>query len=204
MKTYLATLRPSEKRLVVGVAAVFFVVLNFWFVIPHFSDWTATKARIWAAQQKLGEYNKEVQQLPSYQAAVRQLEREGYSVPPEEQSSQFARAIQQQQARSGVNIVSTTKTTTRTNQFFIELSQSVSVQSTEQALVDFLFNLGYGDSLIRVRDLSVRPDPPRQSLSANVKLVASYQKKQPALKSASTPGGGKAPAAPRTSTPKRS
>jgi len=42
--------------------------------------------------------------------------------------------------------------------------------------VDFLYNLGSGNSLIRVRDLSLRPDPPRQQLSGNVKLVASYQK----------------------------
>jgi len=34
--------------------------------------------------------------------------------------------------------------------------------------------------MIRVRDLSLRPDPPRQQLVANVKLVASYQKKSTA------------------------
>jgi len=64
-----------------------------------------------------------------------------------------------------------------TNQFFLEQSQNISVQSGEQQLVDFLYNLGSGNSLIRVRDLTLRPDPPRQNLSATVKLVASFQKK---------------------------
>jgi hypothetical protein len=203
MKTYLDTLRPSEKRLVVGVAIVFFIVINFWFVIPHFSDWNALQARIWAANQKLDDYNKEIQQIPKYETIVRKLEREGASVPAEEQIPQFARAVNQQQARSGVNIIQTAKPVTGTNQFFVNVNQSLVVQSSEQALVDFLYNLGSGESLIRVRDLSVRPDPPRQTLSSNIKLVASYQKKQPAGKGGAAEKG-KAPAGSKTSTPKRS
>ena len=45
--------------------------------------------------------------------------------------------------------------------------------------MDFLYSLGSGNSLIRVRDLTLRPDPPRQQLSGTVKLVASYQKNPP-------------------------
>ena len=33
-------LRPQERRLVVFVGIVFFVVLNIWLVWPHFGDWT--------------------------------------------------------------------------------------------------------------------------------------------------------------------
>jgi hypothetical protein len=58
----------------------------------------------------------------------------------------------------------------------VELTQSISLLTKEQQLVDFLYNLGSSNSLIRVRDLTLRTDPPRQNLSANVKLVASYQK----------------------------
>jgi hypothetical protein len=32
---------------------------------------------------------------------------------------------------------------------------------------------------LRVRDLNLQPDPPRQNLSAQVKLIASFQKKSP-------------------------
>ncbi|HLH56497.1 MAG TPA: hypothetical protein VKY92_23125, partial [Verrucomicrobiae bacterium] len=74
-------------------------------------------------------------------------------------------------------------------------SQSLSVQAGEQQLVDFLYDLGSGNSQIRVRDLSVRPDPPRQQLVAQVKLVASYQKKPTAR-----PAGRPAAPAPTRAT----
>ncbi len=171
-------LRAAEKRLVVVVVVVVFVVLNLWFVIPRFGDWTRTKNRMAQAQRKLGGYQVEIGQMRNYQTQVRAMESEGASVPAEEQAVQFSRAIQMQQAQSGVNIIGTSKQSTRTNQFFLELTQVVSVQSGEPQLVDFLYTLGSGNSLIRVRDLTVKPDVTRQQLSSNVKLVASYQKKQ--------------------------
>ena len=100
-------------------------------------------------------------------------------MPAEDQQNQFARAIQNQQVQSGVGIQSFGRTTVRTNQFFLELTQLISVESGESQLVDFLYNLGSGNSLIRVRDLALHPNPPRQALSGNVKLVASYQKNPP-------------------------
>ena len=45
MKGYWENLRPFEKRVVVGVGALFFVVLNFLFVFPHFSDLNAMHYR---------------------------------------------------------------------------------------------------------------------------------------------------------------
>ena len=63
-----------------------------------------------------------------------------------------------------------------------------------------------GDSLIRVRGLTIKPDLPRQQLGASVTLVASYQKKAPAPASAksSTPASRQtaAPAKTATSTAK--
>jgi hypothetical protein len=100
-------------------------------------------------------------------------------VQAEDQVNQFARAIQEQQAKSGVGIGNFGRTTTKTNLFFLELTQPVSVQSGEAQLVDFLYSLGSGNSLIRVSELTLRPDPPRQQLSGQVKLVASFQKTAP-------------------------
>jgi hypothetical protein len=170
-------LRPFEKRLVVGVAAILFVVLNVWFIFPFFKDWGKTKIRMATAQEKLGKFEAEVGQTSKYQAQVRALESEGLDVPQEDQSVQFLRVIQNQSALSGVNIMGTSKATTRTNQFFLEQSQTVNVQSGEKPLVDFLYNLGGGNSLIRVRELTLGPDQTRMQLVANVQLVASYQKK---------------------------
>jgi Tfp pilus assembly protein PilO len=172
-------LRPFEKRLVVVVAAVLFVVLNAWFVFPHFSDLAQAQKQRAEALEKIGRWQVEINQEPSYRKQIRDLESEGQAVPAEDQQNQFSRAIQMQQAQSGVNITSTSKQTVRTNQFFLELTEQVSVESGEAQLVDFLYNLGSGTSLIRVRDLALHPNPPRQALSGNVKLVASYQKNPP-------------------------
>ena len=172
-------LRPFEKRLVVVVAAVLFVVLNAWFVFPHFSDLADAKKERAEALEKIGRWQVEINQEPSYRKQIKELESEGQAVPAEDQQNQFSRAIQMQQAQSGVNVTSTSKQNVRTNQFFLELSQQISVESGEAQLVDFLYNLGSGNSLIRVRDLALHPNPPRQQLSGNVKLVASYQKNPP-------------------------
>ena len=195
-------LRPFEKRLVVVVAAVLFVVLNAWFVFPHFSDLGLAQERRVDAFKKIDRWQAEIKQVPAYQRQVREMESEGQSVPAEDQQNQFSRAIQMQQAQSGVNITSTSKQTVHTNQFFLELTQQVSVESGEAQLVDFLFNLGSGNSLIRVRDLALHPNAPRQQLSGNVKLVASYQKNPP-KKAAPAANPPTAPAKMVTTTAKR-
>ncbi len=120
---------------------------------------------------------------------------EGSQVPLEDQARHFSSAILNQAAASQVNIIATSRINSRTNQFFMEQSESLNVQAAEENLVDFLYNLGAGSSLIRVRDLSVRPDPSRQQWVSNVKLVASYQKKLPVKPAANTTTGG-----PRSST----
>ena len=171
-------LRPFEKRLVVGVGAVLFVVLNTWFVVPHFSDLGEAKKRRADALERMKGRQVEIDQKAKYEAGISKLIKEGQEVQAEDQVNQFARTIQEQQARSGVGIGNFGRTTTKTNQFFLELTQQVSVQSGEAQLVDFLYSLGSGNSLIRVSDLTLRPDPPRQQLSGTVKLVASYQKTQ--------------------------
>jgi Tfp pilus assembly protein PilO len=181
-------LRPFEKRLVVGVAVVLFVVLNAWFVVPHFSDLSEAQKRRADALDKLKRWQSEIDQVQKYQAGINKFIKEGQEVPVEDQQNTFARAIQDQQARSGVGIQSFGRTTTTTNQFFLELTQLIRVQSGEAQLVDFLYNLGSGNSLIRVRDLQLSPDAPaRQQLGGTVKLVASYQKNLPKRAAPATP-----------------
>jgi hypothetical protein len=181
MTSYLdrLNLRPLEKRLVVGVAVVLFVVLNAWFVVPHFSDLGDAQRRRSDGLEKLKKWQSEIDQTPKYQASIATFAKEGLEVPAEEQQNQFARAIQDQQGQSGVGIQSFGRTTTQTNQFFLELTQLISVQSGEAQLVDFLYKLGAGNSLIRVRDLTLKPDGPQQQLMGSIKLVASYQKNPP-------------------------
>lgn len=179
MNEYWKNLRPFEKRVVVGVTALLFIVFNIWIVLPHFSDWTKVQNRMAVARTKLESFKTEVAQKPRYDAEIHKMEGDALSIPQEEQSVQFLRTVQTHATQSQVGITGTSKQQTRTNQFFLEISQTFTLQAGEQQLVDFLYNLGSSNSLIRVRELTLRPDQPRQALNATVKLVASYQKKTP-------------------------
>ena len=176
MKKYFAHLRPLERRLAVGVVVILILVLNFVFIRPHFSDWSQLKTRLKNARDTLASYQAAIAQATNYQAQVKSLEGQGEFVALEDQAINFMRAIQSQSAESGVGIVSTSRQTTRTNEFFVELVQNINVIATDQQLVDFLYKLGSGASMIRVRDLELQPDPVHQHLNANIRLVASYQK----------------------------
>ena len=122
-------------------------------------------------------YQATVAQIPDYQAKVKTFESQGEFVAPEDQAINFTRAIQSQSAASGVGIVNTSRQLTRTNDaFFVEQIQNINVTATDEQLVDFLYKLGSGASMIRVRDLELQPDAAHQHLTANIKLVASYQK----------------------------
>jgi len=200
MKGYWENLRPFEKRVVVGVGALFFVVLNFLFVFPHFSDLNAMHYRKEEAKQKLAKYQAEIAQTNLYATGLKQMQADAADVQSEDQDFQFGNAINTQVLKSGVHqsVGSTTKT--QTNQFFIEKSQNISVQGAEQQLVDFLYQLGAGNSQIRVRDLSLRPDPSRQQLVAGVMLVASYQKKPTARSANATVLATTPPAATKLSS----
>ena len=181
MTSYLDRLNllPFEKRLVVGVALILFIVFNVWFVLPHFSDLSDAQARREEAVKKLKGWEAETNQIPVYQRKINGILKDGLDVPAEDQQNDFSRAVVSQQASSGVNLMNSGRITTRTNSpFFVELVQTITVQSGEPQLVDFLYNLGAGPSLIRVRGLSLHTDPSHQQLVAGVTLVASYQKSQ--------------------------
>jgi Tfp pilus assembly protein PilO len=177
MKKYFSQLRPMERRLVVGVAVVVFLVLNGVFVWPHHSDWSDLSNRLADAQRKLALYQTAKSQIPTLQAQVKSLESGGESVPTEDMAINFMRTIQTQASASGVGLQNASRQTTRTNDaFFVEQIQNINVTATDDQLVDFLYKLGSGASMIRVRDLELQPDAQHMHLTANIKLVASYQK----------------------------
>jgi type II secretory pathway component PulM len=176
MKKYFEQLRPMERRMVIGVAVIFIIVINWWYVWPHFNDWSDLTHRYEDAQQKLKLYQAAVAQIPELEKSVKAFESEGEFVALEDQALNFMRTIQQQASASGFGIENYSRSTMQTNQFFVEQTQTITVHATEGQLVDFLYKIGSGASMIRVRDLELQPDAPRQRLAANIKLVASYQK----------------------------
>ena len=198
MSSAFATLRPSERRLIGVVGAVLFIVINWMWVVPHFSDWSATTRRMQDAQDTIDKYQKVIAKRGVYEAMVRDLEGQGTSVPPEDQAIQFARTITSQEAQSRVSPLGNSRPSVRTNQFFIEQIQTISLQGEEKNLVDLLYHLGAGNSLVRVRGMSLHPDAPRQLLAANVTLVASFQKNPSAPRSTSAPAAAAATPAPAT------
>jgi Tfp pilus assembly protein PilO len=192
MKKYFAHLRPLERRLAVGVVVVLILVLNFVFIWPHFSDWSQLKTRLKNARAALASYQATIAQATNYQAQVRSMEGEGEFVALEDQAINFMRTIQTQAEASGVGRANYSRSIMHTNDaFFIEQVQNINVVATDQQLVDFLYKLGSGASMIRVRDLELQPDGPRQHLNANIRLVASYQKNPAAPARAAAPADSK-------------
>jgi len=159
MKKYFARLRPLERRLAVGVVVVLILVLNFVFIWPHFSDWSKLKTRLKNAHDTWASYQATIAQATNYQAQVKSLEGQGEFVAPEDQAINFMRTIQAQAEASGVGRANYSRSIMHTNDaFFIEQVQNINVVATDQQLVDFLYKLGSGASMIRVRDLELQPD----------------------------------------------
>ena len=192
MKKYFAHLRPLERRLAVGVVVVLILVLNFVFIWPHFSDWSQLKTRLKNARDTLASYQATIAQATNYQAQVKSLEGQGEFVALEDQAINFMRTIQAQAEASGVGRANYSRSIMHTNDaFFVEQVQNINVVATDQQLVDFLYKLGSGASMIRVRDLELQPDGPRLHLNANIRLVASYQKNPVAPARAAAPADSK-------------
>lgn len=205
MKEFFARLNPTERRFVVGVGVVFFLVINIVWVWPHFGDWGKTRTALDTARGLLAQFAAGTNNIPTLKKQIDAYKGAGSFVPPEDQIIQFFRQIQNQAAFSGVGIISMgsgRQTAAAENPFFVEQNQTIQVQSQEKNLVDFLYRLGADpNSLIRVKVLSVQPDPPRQNLTARVTLIASYQRKAPVATPAAA-GKTAIPTAPaKTSAP---
>jgi hypothetical protein len=199
MNGYWNTLRPMEKRLVVGVGTMVVILLNLWFVVPHFSDLPKVRQRKDKAQGTLETFRKEIARKPIYVEGIGKLQGQGQDVQLEDMIFHFQNGIQSEAVRTGVQIQNQVKPHSQTNTFFIEQIQSLNLQAKEQQLVEFLFGLGNGPS-IRVRDLTLHADPSHTLLQAGIKLVASYQKK-PTAKGAPQPTPAKSAPADKKSPP---
>ena len=177
-------LRPQERRLVVMAVAVLAVVLHFWFVQPYFREWGQVKAELDKAGRTLKTYQVEIARTNEYEAKRLKLEIQGSSLPAEQQAqpSILSAKILDVAKQSGLNVGNMAplgrSRTGRTNEFFEEQAISVTVNpSGPQELVDFLYAIGSGDLLVRVKELSVNPDASQTKLMGSMKLVASFQKK---------------------------
>ena len=173
------SLRPGERRVVVAVGLVLFAVFNVVFIWPYFGQRKVAQEKLKVVRQKLERYQAEVKEYAKYKSGLEAIQSENPDVPLEDQSFKLGGTIYGQASKDGVNIMGAPSATTKTNEFFVQQAQKVTFGQTGEAeLVSFLYDLGSGESLIRVQSLTVRPEPPaRQRLGGDVTLVASYQRK---------------------------
>lgn len=197
-------LRPQERRFVVITITIIVVVVSVLFVFPQFKDWSKLQAAKATARATLETNQTEIARVPEYQTQLQRLELAGSAVLPAEQALDLTRTLQSKAQERGVAITGTRPAAqaggASTNQFFDEQLVSVDVSCLDQELVDFLVALGSGDSMIRVRDMDLRPDPPQYRLLGKITLVASYQKKPKATPATSGLRPGAPPSAPRPAT----
>jgi hypothetical protein len=178
-------LRPGERRLVIIVALIVFLVVNAFLVWPRFLEWGKVTNQDFAAKQTRDQYQREVDNIKRYQLRLAELEQKGAQIGNEDQALKLSSTVYSQAALSGVTINQWTpqRATSggggKTNQFFDEQTGVMTFVADEKSLIDFLYNLGAGGSMIRVRSMSLNPDPPRYKLQGSVTLVASYARSTP-------------------------
>ena len=204
-------LRPQERRLVVVVAIVVFVVLNIWLIWPEFGSVAIWEQRHADAERRLKQFKDEISNQAKYKRQLADLEVLGGQIGTEEQALSLQRDVANQALLSGVQVnrydpQARMSTGGRTNAFFEEQGLIITVVTGERELVDFLYNLGTRSSLIRVSSMTLSRDPSQMKLQGSMTLVASFAKK-PAPKAAPAPKTTNQPAsrpvAPRTNAPPR-
>ena len=197
MKKFWDQLKSTERRWVIAIGCVVFVVLNYFFVWPRFREWHANSVRIEDANAKIKMYRTEVAKQSDYQKAINELDSTGMQgIPPEDQTLKFAQFYQGRATENGVQIQSEIQRAGRTNEYFMEQQATIDVVAGEKNLVGFLYSLGSSSSLMRVREMSLHAvEPNRYQLRAQLTIVASYQKKALPAKPAAPKAAAAKPAA---------
>jgi hypothetical protein len=120
---------------------------------------------------------------PNVAEQAQVLTSEDPGVLPVDQADRFSSAIAAQAAAAQVRIIANGRVTSQTNAVICEKRQAVALQVTGPQLLTFLQSLAESNSVLRVRDLTLRPTPDGAQLVANVLVLGHYR----------LPPGGKPP-----------
>ena len=190
-----AQFQPTERRWVAVIGIAIFLVGNYIFVWPHFHDWRRADARIKKAEDLMALYSAEIKNKPSYEARIRELQSDaGSEVQDQDQAIDLVRFYTSRANSNNVQVLNNSRISTSTNDpFFVNNEMQLSVVGRESQIVNFLYSLGAGNSMVRIRSMSLRPDSTHQQINANISIVASYSKKPPvrATGAAAAPAAGK-------------
>jgi len=175
-------LSPQERRFVVIVAIVVFIVINWWVIIPMFGDWGRYEQKLGDTQKLVEKYNAEISKEPEYTRRLRELEKNGTEVPSEEAALRTQQEVVNQANLTGLGYGTITPlnrgaSTGKGTNFFDEAGVNVSINTGEKELIDFLVRLADKDLLIRAKSMDIGPDPSQMRLHGNLTLVKSFQRK---------------------------
>lgn len=182
-------LTPQERRIVIGIAVLVFIVLNFLLVIPHFKDLRRVRVELAETRKKISDRNKvildDIDPVHGKTNELYQLEKQqggGIAAQRAGVNEQIAlqRSVSDQALKTGVNISdlrSTTAAKTHPDAFYNEESVRIAFESGEEQLVNFLYNIGNDPAMIRVGELNLRiADANRYRLKGEASLTANYAK----------------------------
>ncbi len=170
-------LKPLERRWMVFIGSVMFIMVNYFFVWPHFNDYSKNKLRLQTLAVTNSFFQTEVNRKASYESKLKALQTDDSTVAEEDQAIDFVHYYSSRAAANKIIVTSQGQLATKTNDFSIDQQMGISIQADETNLVKFLYSLGSGSSAMRVRSMSMHPDPSHLQISAAITLVASYQKK---------------------------
>lgn len=196
-------LRPQERRIVVAGAIVLFLLLNLWFVWPHFGSLSQHQSKRLANEKTLQQYQQETGRTNDYLARLTELEKEGSGILDADSANTVQRALTALGQANGMalpfNPVPLTART-RTNEYFEQITFSANLPPTlPNPLVTLLTSIASNNIVMRVRELDLKPsDASRTKLSGSLKVVASFPKKTVTRPSVAAATTNRAPIAART------
>ena len=170
-------LSSGERRLVMVVLLGFVIVLAFLAkgLVPDPSE---TEKNIEDLKEKLASFQEEIGKKDDYQRELGKLKKMGLEVLPIEQETTMRSTINKLVASSGLSMKSMRSSSPsfggETNRFFMEKAMQLQFSSKEDQLVNFLWKLGSGDSMIRVSSMQISPEKSGQRLSGSLTLTASF------------------------------
>jgi len=174
-------LRPQERRLVMVAMVVVFVVVNVWLVIPHFGEWKVVLGRLRKARDTTKVYSEESAKIPKHKETLEKMRDQGDFILPEDQAVTLMETVGREAATANIYVANLKPAgggPIPNNPFFEEQRVTMLMPNAgEPELVDFLRKLGAGNSLVRIRDMDLRPDATGVKLSVNLTIVGNYLKK---------------------------
>lgn len=201
-------LQPAERRMVLVAMVVMTLLLSYWFVWPKWGEYQKIERGLEETGRMKARYLAETTKTNGYAKRLLELQNTGAQLAGDDAANRLQADVNREAAAAGVQILSMIPSTvsarvggSQTNQFFDDLQVTVALNAGEPELVSFLYALGSGASMVRVRDVSnLRLDPTQTRLTATITFVASVQKKAPAASSTKArPAAGSTPAAPSAS-----